>query len=140
MFKKKKFILLGSILGVAFIALGFMAFKGAATYYYKVSEVVNMGSSVYGQNIRVNGKVAPGTVVKEDQGRTLRFTVIDETASLPVYFQGTLPDTFKEDAEIVAEGKLNSDGVFQAISIIAKCPSKYEEATPAAVGVLEGVR
>lgn len=130
MWRKKKFIFGAAFLAVAIAVLGFTAFRNAATYYYNVSEAVSMGSAVYGQNIRVSGKVAVGTIVKEDQGRALRFNVVDETASLPVFYRGTVPDTFKEDGEIVAEGKLNADGVFQATQIIAKCPSRYEEAPP----------
>ncbi|MBI4285533.1 MAG: cytochrome c maturation protein CcmE [Chloroflexi bacterium] len=128
MLKKKKFIIGGIILLVALGYLGFTGFMGAATYYYKVSELVALGDSGYDQSVRVNGKVVPGSVVKEAQGRILKFTVADEAASLPVYYEGIVPDTFKEDVEIVVEGKLTSNGVFQAKTLLPKCPSRYEAA------------
>ncbi len=107
--------------------LGFMGFSSSATYYYEVNELLAQGNSVYGENVRVSGEVAPGSVEKEAQGRILRFTItdIEGTESLPVVFQGVAPDSFKDGAEVVAEGQLNPDGVFQANTILAKCPSRY---------------
>ncbi len=128
MLKKKRFLIGGIIVFLAIGYLSFMGFQSAATYYYEVGELLEQGSLIYGENVRVNGQVAPGSVEQESQGRILRFTMIDIEGeeSLPVVFQGVAPDTFKEDAEVVAEGQLNSNGVFQANTILAKCPSKYE--------------
>ena len=128
MLKKKRFLIGGIIVFLAIGYLSFMGFQSSATYYYEVGELLEQGSLIYGENVRVNGQVAPGSVEQESQGRILRFTMIDIEGeeSLPVVFQGIAPDTFKEDAEVVAEGQLNSDGVFQANTILAKCPSKYE--------------
>jgi cytochrome c-type biogenesis protein CcmE len=131
--KGKKFAIGGLVLVLAFGVLGFLGFRASATYYYQVSEVPKLDSSIYGKNIRVNGNVQPGSVIKEDQGRVLKFTIMDDKATLPVYFRGTIPDTFKEDSEVVAEGKLGTDGVLQATTLLAKCPSRYDaETTPAA--------
>ncbi len=127
MLRKKKFLIGGIILFLAIGYLGFMGFSSSATYYYEVNELLARGSSVYGENVRVNGQVVPGSVEPEAQGRILRFTMIDIEGkeSLPVVFQGVAPDSFKDDAEVVAEGQLNPDGVFQANTILAKCPSRY---------------
>ncbi|NIM07412.1 MAG: cytochrome c maturation protein CcmE, partial [Armatimonadetes bacterium] len=61
-------------------------------------------------------------------GTVLKFTIIDSDGDkvLPVVFRGVAPDTFKEDADVVAEGYLTPEGVFQASTILAKCPSRYE--------------
>jgi cytochrome c-type biogenesis protein CcmE len=77
--------------------------------------------------VRVNGQVAPGSVEQEAQGTILRFTIVDVEGeeSLPVVYQGVVPDTFKVGNEIVIEGHLNSDGIFQANTILTKCPSRY---------------
>ncbi len=45
---------------------------------------------------------------------------------LPVVYKGVKPDTFEQGESVVAEGRLGSDGVFQASNILVKCPSKYE--------------
>ena len=107
--------------------LGYMGFQSSATYYYTVSEFIKLGDATYGENIRVNGQVASGSVEQESAGRTLKFTMIDVTGkdSLPVVYQGVVPDTFKVGNEVVIEGRLNSDGIFQAHTLMPKCPSKY---------------
>ncbi len=127
MLKKKKF-LIGAI--IIFLAIGYLSFTGfqsAATYYYTPSEIIAQGSSIYGENVRVNGQVAPGSVEQEAQGRVLRFTMIDIDGeeSLPVVYQGVIPDTFKVGNEVVVEGQLDSAGIFQAHTLMPKCPSKY---------------
>ncbi len=127
MLKKKRFIIGGIIVFLAIGYLGYTSFMGAATYYYTVTELIDQGSSVYDENVRVNGQVAPGSVEQEAQGTILRFTIIDIEGeeNLPVFYQGVVPDTFKVGNEVVVEGHLNSSGIFQAHTLMPKCPSKY---------------
>ncbi len=127
MLRKKRFLIGGIIVFLAIGYLGFIGFQSSATYYYTVSELMEQGSSIYGENVRVNGQVAPGSVEQEAQGTILRFTITDVEAeqNLPVVYQGVVPDTFKVGNEVVVEGYLNSDGIFQANTLVAKCPSKY---------------
>ena len=127
MLRKKRFIIGGIIVFLAIGYLGYMGFQSSATYYYEVSELLQQGSSIYGENVRVNGRVAPGSVEQEAQGTILRFTMIDVSGeeSLPVVYQGVVPDTFKVGNEVVVEGHLNSEGIFQAHLIMTKCPSRY---------------
>jgi cytochrome c-type biogenesis protein CcmE len=128
MLRKKKFLVGGAIVFLAIGYLGFIGFQSSATYYYEVSELLARESSIYGENVRVHGQVAPGSVEQEAQGRLLRFYIadIEGDGSLPVVYQGVVPDTFKEEAEVVVEGQLNSDGIFQAHTVMPKCPSRYE--------------
>ena len=125
--KKKRFLIGGIIVFLAIGYLGYTGFQSSATYYYTVSEFMEQGDSIYGENIRVNGQVASGSVEQESAGRILRFTIIDVEGegSLPVVYQGVVPDSFKVGNEVVAEGHLNSNGVFQANTILTKCPSRY---------------
>ena len=125
MLKKKRFLIGGIILFLALGYLGFTGFQSSATYYYTVSELTGQGSSIYGENVRVNGQVVPGSVEQEAQGRILRFTIIEGEESLPVVYQGVVPDTFKVGNEVVVEGQLDSDGIFQAHTLMPKCPSRY---------------
>ncbi|MDP2729461.1 MAG: cytochrome c maturation protein CcmE [Dehalococcoidales bacterium] len=127
MLKQKKFLIGGLIVFLAISYLGYTAFSNAATYYYTVGEVTIQGDSIYDKNIRVNGRVAAGSVKQESAGSILRFTISDVNGegSLPVVYQGVVPDTFKVDSEIVIEGYLDSDGVFQAHTLMPKCPSRY---------------
>ncbi len=130
MFKKKRFLIGGIIILIALGYLGYTSFAGAATYYYKVNEVLAKGNSVIGVNLRVEGTVPDGSITKESAGRTTKFNVADNTTgqSIPVVYQGVVPDTFKAGTDVVVEGNLGSNGVFQAKTIMTKCPSKYEAA------------
>ena len=125
MLKKKKFLFGGLIIFIALGYLGFLGFQSSATYYYTVSELIEQGSSTYGQNVRVNGWVSPGSVEQELGSLTLKFTMTEGEKSLPVVYHGVVPDAFKVGSEVVVEGYLNSDGVLQSETIMTKCPSKY---------------
>lgn len=102
-----------------------MGFESSATYYYTVSELLEQGTSIYGENVRVNGEVVPGSVKREPAGFTLRFAIIEGEDSLPVVHKGVVPDAFKDGNEVVIEGHLDTDGIFQSNTILTKCSSKY---------------
>ena len=125
MLRKKKFLIGGLIVFLAIGYLGFLGFQSSATYYYTISELAEQGSAIYDENVRVKGQVAPGSVEQGATGNTLKFTVTEGGASLPVTYQGVVPDTFRVATEIVIEGQLNSTGIFQAHTLMPKCPSKY---------------
>ncbi len=127
MLKKKKFII-GAIIVLA--AIGFLsvrAFAGSATYYYEVAELVGKGDAVRGDTVKVRGVVAEGSVVRQTEGARLSFTLADATgvSSVPVVFQGVVPDTFQEGREVVCEGSWGADSVFRATVLMPKCPSRY---------------
>ena len=125
MLKKKRFLIGGIIVFLALGYLGYTGFEGSATYYYTVGELIEQGNSIYGENVRLNGLVAPGSIEQESSNFIMRFTIINGEASLPVVYQGVVPDAFRVGNEVVVEGYLDSDSTFQANTILAKCPSKY---------------
>ncbi len=127
MLKNKKFLIGGIIVFMAIGFLSFNAFKSGVTYYFEVSELLKQGNSVYGDTVRVRGLVAPGSIEQQVQGATLKFTIIDDKNGdkLMVVYQGVVPDTFKENSEVVCEGRLDSGGIFRAQTLMPKCPSKY---------------
>ncbi len=100
------------------------------TYYKTITELSQMGDKAYGQRIRVGGFVAAGSIQRVNGG--VRFTITQDnsgaSSTLKVDYTGTdpLPDTFKDHAEALADGKLGPDGIFRAQKIQAKCASKYE--------------
>jgi cytochrome c-type biogenesis protein CcmE len=99
----------------------YTASGGSAEYYVTVSELQSKTTSGF---VRVAG-VVQDDVQKTDGGLHVTFTEKDGTASLPVDYSGTLPDIFKPGITVVAEGKLGSDGVFHARTLLAKCPSRF---------------
>jgi cytochrome c-type biogenesis protein CcmE len=96
------------------------------TYYKTITELQQMGDRAKDQRIRVGGDVAPGSI--ERAGRNVSFTLSQDNTKLKVVYSGIepLPDTFRDGAQALADGKLGPDGVFRASKIQAKCASKYE--------------
>lgn len=88
---------------IALNYLGYTGFQRAVTYYYTVAELGQQDSAIYDKNVRVNGVVAPDSVVREAQRTRLKFIIIDSNGgqSLPVVFQGVAPDTFKVGADSI---------------------------------------
>jgi len=123
--RQRKLLISGIIVFLAIGHLGFIGFQNSTTYYYTVSELTGQRSAIYDQNVRVHGQVAPGSVEHEAAGLILRFIITDGEESLPVFYQGVIPDSFKVGSDVVVEGHLNSDGIFQASMLMPKCPSKY---------------
>lgn len=102
-------------------------------YYYTVAEASPQASSLEGRTFRLKGDVRPDShFVREGTLDKHRFTLVDGTTAMTVIYDGPLPDTFSDDAEVVALGNINADGEFIATEITAKCPSRYEGGAPTA--------
>jgi cytochrome c-type biogenesis protein CcmE len=52
----------------------------------------------------------------------------DGSVTFPVEYRNALPGTFTDEVEVVLEGRLRSDGVFEATTLLTKCGSRYEAA------------
>lgn len=81
--------------------------------------------------VKISGKVVPGTYERVEGELLHRFTIHDledESVRFPVEWRDALPDTFSEEVEVVVEGRLNEDGVFEATTLLTKCGSRYEAA------------
>ncbi len=75
------------------------------------------------ETFRIGGLVEEGTLVR-DEGETVRFSVTDGGASIPVTYTGVLPDLFKENEGMIGTGKY-VNGVFEATEILAKHDETY---------------
>lgn len=99
----------------------YSASGGTSEYYLTVSELQTHSQA---GDVRVAG-VVQNDVLRSDGGLHVTFTEKDATASMPVEYTGTLPDIFQPGITVVAEGRLGSDGVFHARTLLAKCPSRF---------------
>jgi cytochrome c-type biogenesis protein CcmE len=126
-----RWVVLGALAVV--IALVASTMRGSAFVYSKyVDEVANSPAERArwtGRMLRVEGLVAPGSIEHRPGTREFRFRVERNHATLAVYYQGIVPDTFRDCAGVTVRGVLQPDGSFRAEEIVAKCPSKYEAAT-----------
>lgn len=102
-------------------------------YFLTVSELETRGDDVEGEEFRIKGNVVRDSHrIREGTLDEHLFTLVDAGKTLEVYYRGALPDTFSNDAEVVALGRLNEAGTFEAVEVVAKCPSRYESVPPTA--------
>ncbi len=104
----------------------YQAMQSSWAYYYSVDDFSTAGAAVQGQTFRLAGRVKPGSIERDLEHVTLRFTLAGAKAELPVQYKGVTPDNFVEDREVVVEGRLASGGVFQADTLMTRCESKYQ--------------
>jgi cytochrome c-type biogenesis protein CcmE len=122
--------------------IGWLAYSGygsSKSYYVTIAELGGMGSKAYSDQLRVEGFVKPGSI--QHDGPHVTFVLNEFESHNPKAASGRLltvsykgseppPDTFKDDAQALAEGSYGRDGVFHANVLQAKCASKYGPAQP----------
>lgn len=121
-----KFAILVVLVVGSLVWLAIGGVKDTKTYYKTIPELQKMGKTAQGQRLRVGGDVQPGSIVKN--GTQVSFVLHQGEQRLNVVYSGTdpLPDTFRDNAQALADGRLGPEGVFEASKIQAKCASKYE--------------
>jgi cytochrome c-type biogenesis protein CcmE len=138
--QSNKILKFGSAIVVIVLALGYLAYTGvqeSKSYYVTIKELRGMGDGAYSKRLRVAGNVLPGSIKRS--GTNVNFALTENDQVLNVVYAGTEPppDTFKDNAQALAEGSFGHDGVFHAKQIQAKCASKYapqQQTTPAGAG------
>jgi cytochrome c-type biogenesis protein CcmE len=108
-------------LGVA-SALILSAFQENLVFFFSPSDVVAQ-KAPRDRSFRVGGLVEEGSVKRD--GVLVSFRVTDTAQTIPVVYQGILPDLFREGKGVVAQGKLGTDGVFRASEVLAKHDENY---------------
>ena len=111
-----------AVVGAALLAMS--ALREQAAYFYTPADVVKDGVQP-GRAIRLGGMVVARSIVRAADGLTIRFRVTDGQQTVPVRFTGIVPDLFKEDSGVVAEGRFERDGTFVADNILAKHDERY---------------
>jgi len=127
-FRRKRFLIAALVVITAVGALIYMGIRGSSMYYMTVADVRDQGAAIYGDKIRMGATVVGGSIESSPDGVT-RFTVTDGANTLPVSYSGGLPDAFEGGADVVLQGRMTPAGNFEASSLLAKCPSKYEPTT-----------
>jgi cytochrome c-type biogenesis protein CcmE len=113
---------LAAVAAAALLALS--ALRDQAAFFYSPSDLAKAGD-LGGRAIRLGGMVQAGSVAKAADGVTTRFVVTDNLRTTPVLYRGILPDLFRENSGVVAEGSIGADGAFVATNILAKHDEKY---------------
>jgi cytochrome c-type biogenesis protein CcmE len=126
--KLNKFLRFGAVTLIMLSSLAYLAYTGvqeSKSYYATIDELNKMGRGAYSKRLRVAGTVVPGSIRRS--GLHVDFLLKEGNLILPVLYTGTEapPDTFKDNAQALADGSMSRDGTFHAKQLQAKCASKY---------------
>lgn len=122
--KRLAFIVVG-LAGLA-VAIGLIAnaFNQNLVFFFSPSDI-QANQAPINRDFRLGGLVEEGSLKRENDGLTVHFIVTDNANTIPVTFTGILPDLFREGQGVVAQGKLNENGVFMAKEVLAKHDESY---------------
>ena len=123
--QKRLILILLMVTGISTAAFfGLRAFNDNLMFFFSASDVVE-GKAPKDHLFRLGGMVVKGSVVREPSGLTVRFVLTDMAKDVTVEYTGILPDLFREGQGIVANGKLDANGVFIAQEVLAKHDENY---------------
>jgi cytochrome c-type biogenesis protein CcmE len=133
--KAAKIGMTGLVLALALGGLFYTTLSEGTEYYKHVDEVMTQPASWYGKRLQLHGFVERGSILRKRDSLDYRFTIGNNGATVAATYTGIVPDTFKDDAEVVVKGTLSPQGfAVEPDGVMAKCPSKYEAKAAAAPG------
>ncbi len=112
-------IILSTAIGLVMYAL-----QQNINLFYSPSQIA-LGEAPRNASIRAGGMVVKGSVKRHSENLSVSFDVTDFQHKVTINYRGILPDLFREGQGVVAQGKLNDDGVFEASQVLAKHDEKY---------------
>jgi cytochrome c-type biogenesis protein CcmE len=112
-------------------AVGYLMYTSvqstSASFFDTVSELNARADSLDGELVRVGGDVVEDSIQLDGVGGPIHFQITDGVEVLSVTYDGQVPDIFDEHIEAVVEGTYRADGVFEAATVLTKCPSRFHE-------------
>jgi len=115
---------------VVIAAVGYLILTGVkqtGMRYMTVTELARLDRAPQAEGFRLDGTVAPGSVVYDQRAPKLRFQMTDGKENISVVYPGLMPDAFADGREVVVEGAYrHSERALYASKLVTKCPSKYE--------------
>lgn len=115
-------VALVALIGAALLAAS--ALREEASYFYTPTTLAKANVEP-SKAIRLGGMVQRGSIKRDADGLTVRFTVQDRDATQAVMYKGITPDLFVEGSGVVADGRMDKSGVFVAESLLAKHDENY---------------
>ena len=112
--------------GLVYFAV--LAFDGATVNFNRVEDVAAAGPTPEDRTVGVIGKLVQDSYVRSADGVTANFALVDEDGSMQmdVTYKGEIGQVFFNDhSEIILQGRMGSDQVFEAETLTVRCPSKY---------------
>jgi cytochrome c-type biogenesis protein CcmE len=124
--RQKRFMFIAVALAGVALAVGLVlyALRGNVNLYFTPTQVFNK-EVPQGRSFRIGGLVEEGSIKREKDGLTTSFLITDTNNKIHVTYKGILPDLFKEGKGVVAQGKVEADGVMHADEVLAKHDENY---------------
>ncbi len=122
--KRFGLIAVGLLLLVIAAVLITKSFRSNLVFFFSPTQV-EKGEAPKTGSFRIGGLVEDGSLKRMPDGLHVQFKVTDTAKSILVQYKGILPDLFKEGKGVVAEGKLNQNGLFEADQVLAKHDENY---------------
>lgn len=123
--KKRLYIILGIVFGAGLaVGLTMFALSQNINLFYATTQVAD-GEAPVGTRIRVGGMVVKGSVKRSPDSLRVQFDLTDYGKPVTVVFTGILPDLFREEQGILAQGQMDAHGIFQADEVLAKHDENY---------------
>jgi cytochrome c-type biogenesis protein CcmE len=123
--RSRRFLIGGVVILAALSYIIYGGMQEAIVYFVTPSELKAKEKSSTDKFLRMGGMVVKGSLQKDVKNLTYNFDLTDGATSVPVFFRGIPPDLFTEGKGAVVEGRIGSDGVFQATTIMAKHAEEY---------------
>jgi cytochrome c-type biogenesis protein CcmE len=117
-------VILAIVALVGAVLLAMWGLADRAAYFVTPSDIA-AGKASPDKAMRLGGMVVNGSLRRDPDGLTIRFTVSDTKATTPVVYRGITPDLFREGSGVIAEGRLDPNGLFVADTILAKHDERY---------------
>ncbi len=125
--KTVKIGLTAAVLAIALGGLLWSTLSEGTEYYKRVDEVMANPGQWEGKALRLHGYVVRDSILRKRDSLEYRFDIQNKGRTVHALYTGIVPDTFKDDAEVVLKGRLQPDGFHvEPNGVMAKCPSKYE--------------
>ena len=130
--KRNVGLVVGLVMAASALAGFILTGLGEGAIYSKpVDELLANPGKFAGRPVRAEGNLVHGSIERRETPCEWRFAIERKGVQMPVrYAQCIVPDTFRDvagtDVGVTVEGQLSADGQFQATTVLAKCPSKYE--------------
>ncbi len=122
------------VLGAAFGGLFYSSVAEGTSYYKHVEEVMASPEQWEGKRLKLHGYVVKDSIRRKRESLDYRFVVHSKGHRVDASYTGVVPDTFKDDAEVVLSGRLGPHGFeVEPGGVMAKCPSKYDASPNAPV-------
>lgn len=121
------FLLAGIAILGAVLYLVYANTQTNAVYYMTVPELKHCTTCAT-QSVRVAGYVQADSIKRDNQTQSISFVIEDSQQTLLVVYSGVVPDIFRAGVQVVVEGHFLGKEPFQAQTLLAKCPSKFQSA------------